>query len=110
MRTGDLTERVIIQSLSTTLDAGGGLGTPVWSDVATVWANVKPLSGDEEIAAGQMESPFTHRVTIHYRTDVTAQHRLVWGSKVLNIRTPPHETDVGRRRTLQMMAEEGILT
>lgn len=111
---GQMTERLTIQSVSTTLDAGGGQGTPVWAAIANqpggaVWGAVKPLRGDEQILAGQMDAPFSHKIAIHWRDDVSPEMRLVWGNKILNIRSV-QDPNPGFRRELEIMAEEGVMT
>lgn len=85
MDAGSLDQRVTLQSLSATTDAGGGR-VETWAEVATIWAKVTPASGRERLETGQLESPAKYRVTIRRRTDITAKHRLLWQGKPLNIR------------------------
>lgn len=54
-------------------------------DPATVWANVASLDGREFWQSQQAQSQVTHTVTIRYREGLTAQHRLLWGARYLNI-------------------------
>jgi len=46
MKIGKLDKRITLQSRSATLD-DYGQELNSWSDIATVWANVKPLGGRE---------------------------------------------------------------
>lgn len=85
MDPGQLDQRVTLQSVSSTTDAGGGR-VETWATVATLWANVRPLSGRERLQADQIESPANYRVTIRRRTDITTDKRIVWKGKNLNIR------------------------
>jgi len=109
MRIGPLRERVTIQSGSTADDSMGG-GPESWSAIATdptVWAGVRPIRGDERLAALQLQAAVTHEVTIRYRTDVTPQHRLLWGAAPLNIRAVLHDA---RRQFTTLMVEQGVAT
>jgi SPP1 family predicted phage head-tail adaptor len=67
------------------VDAGGGR-VRAWTSGDTVWANVAALSGGEQYRAQQVQADAQVRVTIRYRTGVTAaSHRLLYGSRILKI-------------------------
>lgn len=85
MDAGKLDQRVTLQSVSSTTDAGGGR-VETWATVATLWASVRPMSGRERLQADQLESPANYRVTIRRRTDLTTDKRILWKGKPLNIR------------------------
>ena len=53
----------------------------VWADVATVWGEVKGVSGRELIASGAQMSEVTFRMWIRYRADVTSASRVLWQQK-----------------------------
>jgi SPP1 family predicted phage head-tail adaptor len=65
MDIGRFDKRITIQKRSATLD-DYGQEINSWSDVATVWANVKPISGREKLKAGQVDSILTHTVAVRY--------------------------------------------
>jgi len=65
MKIGKLDKRITLQSRSATLD-DYGQELNSWSDIATVWANVKPLGGREKLRAMAVESLLTHTVTVRY--------------------------------------------
>lgn len=103
MRAGTLRHRVTIQTLARTADDGGGY-TEAWSNVATVWARVEPLSGGERWEAQQITANLSHRVAMRYRNDVTANNRLLFGARRLRIDAV---IDVGERREqLEILCEE----
>ncbi|WP_174286636.1 phage head closure protein [Sphingomonas bacterium] len=104
LRPGDLRQRVTIQEVSETLNAGGGK-TKAWNDVATVWAQVTPSSGGEAFAQGVARNTQFYKVLIRYRAGVTPRNRMVWNGQPLNIRTCSDPD--GTREALQMMAESG---
>jgi len=65
MNIGKLDKRITLQSRSATLD-DYGQELNSWSDIATVWANVKPIGGREKLRAMAVESLLTHTVTVRY--------------------------------------------
>lgn len=85
---GELDQRVRIEKPASTPDGRGGT-VKGWAELATVWARVRPISGRERAAAGQIEAAATYRVTIRRRTDVTADCRILWQGMAMNIRFVP---------------------
>lgn len=75
--TGELRERVTIQTRTATTDTQGGRSV-AWSTLATVWAKVTPAMPAEQIAAQTIGSFGAYIVEMQYRTDVTALMRLSW--------------------------------
>lgn len=83
IRAGQLRQEVDIQSStesrsSYTVDYS-------WATDATVRASVKQLSGEEVVKADHEKSTRTFEVRIRYYSGLTAENRLLWGSRVLNI-------------------------
>jgi|DEB0MinimDraft_6_1074348.scaffolds.fasta_scaffold08038_4 SPP1 family predicted phage head-tail adaptor len=104
MRIGEMRERVTIQSISRVEDDyGEWTETVVAGD--TVSARILPLRGSERLRAAQMQTEARWRLTMRYRTDVTASTTLLWGSKTLEVTEPPVDPD-GRRRWLEMNVSE----
>lgn len=105
VRAGDLRHRVTIQQLVTTYNE---YNEPVatWSDIATVWAFVEPLSGREYFAAEQIQARVNTRIVIRYRAGIVPAMRVMWGAKVYNIRAVI-DTE-GRHEELQLMCEEVV--
>lgn len=81
---GKLRHRVRIERQTTTLDSFGQQSTG-WTLVATVWAAVEPLSAREMIAASQVQSSVTARITIRYMAGLLASDRIVFRGKTYNI-------------------------
>jgi SPP1 family predicted phage head-tail adaptor len=109
-RIGSLRERVTLQSETRNPDAAGG-AVVSWSALAhapTVWARVEPLLGREALQAMQLKAPVSYRVTMRWRDDITAAMRLVWGARVLNIRSIINPDE--RRRYIEILCEEGVAT
>ena len=63
---GTLGRRIKIQRPSTVKDS---LGAPsrTWIDVATVWADIQPLSGREAVIASRISAELTHQITVRYQ-------------------------------------------
>ena len=104
---GRLRRRLTIQAESPSADGLGGQAR-AWTDVATVWARVVPLSGSEQLHGMQLEARISHRITIRHRADVTARHRLRLGGRVFNIRAAVDREERGR--WLELLCEEGVAT
>lgn len=83
---GRLRERVTLQKPVLSQDAAGQ-PIPTWTTVATgIPAEVLFVAGREGFRnQQQVIAAYTHKVTIRYRSDVSPQMRLLWGSRVLNI-------------------------
>ena len=89
MRAGMLRHRVTIQRQEIVFGKfGAPLHDKVWENVATVWASLEAMSGREFFASQQAQSEVTHKVTIRYRGDVTAQMRVLHGGKIFGIVAP----------------------
>ncbi|NWN92294.1 phage head closure protein [Marinobacter adhaerens] len=85
MRAGKLRHRVTIQKPGRTQDPVTGEITNGWSDVATVWASVEPVSVKEFIASQAGQSEITTRITMRYRDGINAKMRAVFRGKIYNI-------------------------
>lgn len=100
-----LNHRVTIQEHVTGRDEWG---QPVdtWQDVATVWASVEPLRGQEYFAAQQVSAAVTARIRIRYRPGIRPDMRVLYGERIYNITSviDPEE----RHEELQLMAREVV--
>lgn len=92
VQAGRLRHRVSIQARqgTGTQDAYGQTTntTDPWVTVATRWADVRPLEGTEKFVATQsvqVSPEVFFRVTMRYYAGLTPQHRLLFGSRVLEI-------------------------
>lgn len=84
MRIGELRHRVTLQRKEITEDALKQQ-SEVWTDIATVWARIEPLSGREYFAARQENAEVTAKITIRYRKDVTPDMRAVSEGRVFDV-------------------------
>ena len=89
MDIGRFDKRITLQSRSATLDAYGQQ-IDSWSDIATVWANVKPIGGREKLKAIQVDSILSHTVAIRYNASFMPPRtvdawRIVYNGRLFNI-------------------------
>lgn len=101
---GRLRQRVTIQTAEPSSDAYGKKPNPTWTDVRTVWAEVRPLRANEVIRAHQAGMETAYVVTMRYTPDMTADGRLKWGERYLY---PSGVIDLeGRHVALEIMCQE----
>ncbi len=81
MRAGTLRHRITIQAEQPTQNVRGAV-SPDWTDLATVYANVRTVSGDERQASDQVIPVAAHQVEIRWplpnALTITPKHRLKW--------------------------------
>ena len=75
MRAGRLNHRVTLEQRSISRSDVGGR-TVSYTPVATVYAEVAPLRGEEFFAAKTMVSKVNVKITIRYRSDVAPDWRI----------------------------------
>jgi len=109
MQAGLMRHRVTIQS-NTPVQNSTGEEIDSWADAATVWAEVRPLSGQEYIQARQQGANVTTRIRMRRRA-LTVNQRLTWtdSESVAHIydidAVLPDRTD---QRTMIVMCSEGV--
>lgn len=104
---GRLRHRVTIQQDQGTSRDDNGEHIEDYQDLATVWAEVKPLSGRELWAARQTQSEVTHRVTVRYSSalaDLTGSIRVIHRDRAFHMDSVLNTDE--RRRELVMMCIE----
>lgn len=102
MQAGRLNRRVTLQSPSQSVDE---LGQPIpgWTDVATLWADIRMKSGLESIKAGAPVSVVQASIRVRYRAGITAGMRLTHNLQAFNIVAVM--PDVGGREYVDLIAE-----
>jgi len=103
MKAGQLRHRVTIQRLTITQGTAGEV-IEGWSDVATVYAAVEPLSGREFWQAQQVAAENQIRVRIRYRAGLDTTMRVIHDTRTLEILSIVNPEE--RRRELQLMCRE----
>lgn len=85
LASGNLRERVTLQSPQSVRDAIGGQSPPTWNYEADVFAAIDAISGKEANVASQLEAVTSLSVVIRPRSDVLSTWRVLWGTRVLSI-------------------------
>jgi len=80
-----MTKRVTVQAVSRASDGQGGF-TESWADEATIHAAIEPVKAWEKYQAMQTQTPVTHKVTVRYLAGLTTKKRLLYGTRVLDIK------------------------
>jgi SPP1 family predicted phage head-tail adaptor len=112
---GPLRSRVTVQSpVVAPLDMYGhrpindsGASAGAWTNVATVWGAIEPISGAEMQAALAMQSVTTHRIRIRYVAifaAINSTWRITHGGKVYQIDSVMNTNE--RNREIHMRAHE----
>lgn len=104
LKSGDLDQRVTLQSRSVVKDAMGQ-DAITWVPEATVWAQVQAVRGREFFAAAQVQQEQTLKVRIRWRTGVSPTWRLVWQGRNHDI---TGIIPVGRNDMLEIMCLQGV--
>ncbi len=76
MRIGPMLHRVQIQSVSESATIHGGMDL-TWTTIATVAAEVEPLSGTELVEARQVDARASVRIRIRHYPGLTTKHRII---------------------------------
>lgn len=106
MQAGKLRHRVIFEKNAGLKDAAGSR-KPIWVDVCTVNAEIKPLSAREVLASKAVMSDVSVKIIIRYRSDITSAMRIKYKDTIYSIVGEPINTDM-RNRELQIMCSVGL--
>lgn len=105
MQTGKLRHRVQIQQQSTAQD---GYNEPIvtWAPLASIWAEIRPLSTRERLmaAADQVQAKADHAIIIRFREDIGVMQRIVYGARIFDIEGVVDPD--GRRHRLRLDCSE----
>ena len=105
MQAGLLRKRLTLQQRSKSQDS---YGQPLltWSDVATVWGEIVPLSGSESVSADSLQASTSHQITIRYRSGVNTALRIKYGVRLFDIQNVLNPDE--RNKTLTLLCIEGL--
>jgi SPP1 family predicted phage head-tail adaptor len=99
---GDLNRRLVLQAPVETDDGEGGV-TRTYEAVTTLWAQVVPLAGRADIAAGSLGAALAYRIVIRARNDITTRHQFQDRARVYRVIAVRASAD---RRFLEIEAQE----
>jgi SPP1 family predicted phage head-tail adaptor len=81
---GELRKRIVLQCPTRVPDGMGGF-TVTWTDAATVWAAIWPVSATETIQSAQAVMTVTHRIRTRWRANLKASWRISYAGRIFNI-------------------------
>ena len=105
MRAGRLRQRLTLQSKSETRDAYGA-AIISWSDEATLWGAIEPLSGKEYLAQDSIQSEAKVRIVIRYYSGVATTWRVKHGGLFYDIKDVMNLDT--RNRQMTLMTSQGV--
>jgi SPP1 family predicted phage head-tail adaptor len=77
---GDLRHRVKWQRLVTGTRDQMNIPIESWETIATLWADVRPISGKLQFVAQQLQATTTHRIALRGGRDVRPSDRFLFGT------------------------------
>ncbi|OCG08049.1 hypothetical protein A9G13_07585 [Gilliamella sp. wkB178] len=104
---GRLRDRIILQCYESYRDPLGQV-IKEWKDVATVWAEVKAITGKELISSQREISSTTMKIYIRYREDINTNWRIKYhtaNAEYLNIQAVLPDA---KRTYLELLCEAGV--
>ena len=104
-RVGELSERVTFRRYQQSQDEYGAL-VETTQDYATVWAHVRPSSGNEVEFADSVEARRMYLIVVRYRSDVAHDDVILWRGEPMNIRVIKDRGP--RSEFLEIEAEAGV--
>ena len=110
MRAGRLRHLIRIEREVEPRDADdmGGYALAWETVVDLLPAAIDPLRGQEAIAGQQIEAQLTHKITTRYYPGIQPDMRVVFDSRIFNIRSVKLLREV--RHVLELSCEEGVAT
>ncbi|CDG86910.1 phage head closure protein [Xenorhabdus bovienii] len=104
MQAGRLRNRITLQNFIQ-VNLPSGQRMEEWQDKATVWAEVKHISGRELLASGAALSEATVRIWLRYRIDVTSASRIVFKGQVYDIQAVIPDVKCTQ---LELLCKQGV--
>ncbi len=92
---GQFRHEVALESAAQAPDGMGG-HTESWSEIATVFARIEPVSAESRFGAGQTRETATHRFTLRFRSDLASGMRFTRAGRIFEILTAHDPDETGR--------------
>jgi SPP1 family predicted phage head-tail adaptor len=103
MQAGKLRHRITIQQKGAGRTSSGA-EQEQWSTFAQTWAGFDPRSGQEFVAAGQLQGKSITAITIRYRAEIKAKMRVLFGTRIFDIQWIKNVEE--RNREMLLICEE----
>lgn len=101
---GRLRNRITIRRATDTPTAAGGQSRSWSTLVAGLPAEVLGQYGRESVIANTLQGISTFRITIRPRSDIRIGDQVIWGTRELNIISPPSDP-TGRGEMMDFLAD-----
>jgi SPP1 family predicted phage head-tail adaptor len=82
-----------------------GQTVETWTDISQAWATIKPITGREYFNASGERAEVTHRVSIWWISGVAPRDRVLYRSRVFDIKSAINVDE--RNKDLELMCVEG---
>ncbi len=110
MEAGKLRKSIVLQQRTNNRDSYGAQMT-TWSNLATVRAEITPISGRELLVGQAFNAEVSHQITFRYFQDLAnsievAKLRALYGTRIFNIHASINADE--RNRTVTLYASEGL--
>ncbi|MEO3998560.1 phage head closure protein [Mesorhizobium sp. CAU 1732] len=92
---GSLRHEVAVEAAALIPDGAGGHAES-WSEIATLFARIEPVSAQARYGADQTLETMTHRITLRFRADIASGMRLRKSSRLFEILTVHDPDETGR--------------
>lgn len=103
MRPSVLRRRLVLEQMQRVPDDGGGF-TESWIQIATLFANIRPVSAGEKVENDRLAGRVTHEIMLRYRANVAPAMRFGSGPRAYEILAVIDVEE--RRRWLKCLCEE----
>ena len=103
MKIGQLRHRITVQQLSKARNSMGE-EEPGWTNFATRWASIEPISGREYFTAQQVNAEITHRVRMRYLKGMENTMRFLYGTRIFQVKVIMNAEE--RNRELEILCTE----
>ncbi len=102
-RVASLRARLTLEQPGGVSDNSGGV-TLTWATVASLWGNIRPAGGNEQLRFDREHANVDHLIRIRFRYDIKADMRFRVGARVFEVRRV--DDPDGRRKWLDCLCEE----
>lgn len=110
MQAGQLRKRVVLQKHSTAQD-GYGQQLPAWIDLATLWAEIEPVSGGQMERMRSIYNHTSHKVVVRWQPileDVrqVGSYRILYAGRIFDVGASMNDSE--RNRVVTLLCSEGL--
>lgn len=104
MRAGTLKHQVVFQKKTVSGKGIDRAGT--WAVFCSAWASIRPVSASEIIKSGRKEMNISHRIKIRFRSGISSDMKIVYGSREFDIHSVININEANRE--IEILAAEVV--